>query len=116
MYVYTIFLSVPTANLLYLSFIDIFSAGIPVGTRSIMSKTVEAQELGKALAMLSFCYCLVGILSPTATYIYSLTVDWHEGFMLCIECLFYGIMFCLGLIIHFLQRKLWKTEIVLHEN
>ena len=103
-YGYLIFLTVNSANLLYLGFIDVFRDAIPVGTRSIISKCVEPDELGKAMACLSFCFSLVGLLSPTAGFIYSATVDWYEGFIYCMASTVFIIMAFIGIGIFFLQR------------
>ena len=114
------------ARLLYLSFIDVFETGISVGVQSILSKVVEPDEFGKvathfetihnimksrifqAFGCLALTKAGIALISFSSSYIYSATLTWHDGFILCLANLFFIFMAILSVIMFILMRKSQK--------
>ena len=73
--------------------------------RAVLSKIIEPEELGAGFACLAFTQAIVTLVSPTANLIYSATLDWHKGFIMCLSALFLLICAILTIPVHFIVKK-----------
>ena len=111
-----LYLSAEQVQFLYLSLLNIFGDSITVGIKAILSKNVDPGELGKVFACHGFVFSFVGVISPTANYIYAVTVSWHAGFIYCLGNIFYIIMALLSIAIFFQLRRSRKLMLSTNET
>ena len=108
-----IFLSGKDINFLYaVCILDMFNLCGLVAIRSMISKMVPREHLGKAFGVLASVQAIVEWLSAEYYWIYTATLNWHPGFVYCLNgtC---NLIFVLP-ISFVLVKKLRRVELEYH--
>ena len=83
-----------------------------VAVRATVSKLVDPSETGAVFALLGFVQAFNFLVSPLINLLYVDSLDWHEGFVYCVQSLFsIVLMGCAAVVaVYVAKRGQWRLE------
>ena len=75
-------------NEMYIALVgSMLRTSLTVAARATVSKLVDSSETGAIFSLFAFAQAFNFLISPLINLIYVETLEWHEGFVYCIQCI-----------------------------